>query len=119
MRLGGVDNIKVDVRIIAATNVNLREQVREGRFREDLFYRLNVILVQLPPLRDRKDDIPLLVQHFLDKFVEESRQAVARADGRGHGSPDVLRLAGQRPRVGERHRARRRALPGPRPLAPT
>ena len=74
MRLGGVETIKVDVRIIAATNVNLRDMMKADRFREDLFYRLNVIIVQLPPLRERKDDIPLLVQHFLDKFVEESRK---------------------------------------------
>jgi DNA-binding NtrC family response regulator len=74
MRLGGIETIKVDVRIIAATNVNLREMMEEGDFREDLFYRLNVILIQLPSLRERKDDIPLLVQHFLDKFTEESRK---------------------------------------------
>ncbi len=72
MRLGGVETIKVDVRIIAATNVSLREMVREGRFREDLYYRLNVITVPLPPLRDRKEDIPLLVQHFLEKYGIES-----------------------------------------------
>ena len=74
MRLGGVETIKVDVRIIAATNVSLREMVREGKFREDLFYRLNVITVLLPPLRDRKEDIPILVQHFLDKYGEETRK---------------------------------------------
>ena len=61
MRLGGVETIKVDVRIIAATNVDLRRMMDEGRFREDLYYRLHVITVQLPPLRERKDDIPLLV----------------------------------------------------------
>jgi DNA-binding NtrC family response regulator len=74
MRLGGVETIKVDVRIIAATNVNLRDLTEQGSFREDLFYRLNVIFIQLPPLRDRKEDIPLLVQHFLDRFSEESRK---------------------------------------------
>ncbi len=74
MRLGGVDTIKVDVRILAATNVSLKEMVALGRFREDLYYRLNVITVELPPLRDRKDDIPLLVQHFLDKYTEESHK---------------------------------------------
>src|SRR3989475_851682 len=75
MRLGGMETIKVDVRIIAATNVDLRQMMEEGRFREDLFYRLHVISIQLPPLRDRKDDIPLLVQHFLHKYGEENRKA--------------------------------------------
>ena len=74
MRLGGMETIKVDVRIIAATNVDLRQMMEEGRFREDLFYRLHVISIQLPPLRDRKDDIPLLVQHFLEKYGEENRK---------------------------------------------
>jgi two-component system response regulator PilR (NtrC family) len=72
MRLGGMDTIKVDVRIIAATNCDLRQMVEDGRFREDLFYRLHVINIFLPPLRDRKDDIPLLAQHFLEKYGEEN-----------------------------------------------
>ena len=74
MRLGGMDTIKVDVRIIAATNVDLRQMVDDGRFREDLFYRLHVISIQLPPLRERKDDIPLLAQHFLSKYGEENKK---------------------------------------------
>jgi len=74
MRLGGVETIKVDVRIVAATNVDLRRMVEEGKFREDLYYRLHVITVELPPLRDRKDDIPLLVQHFLDKYAAENNK---------------------------------------------
>jgi DNA-binding NtrC family response regulator len=74
MRLGGVEAIKVDVRIIAATDVDLRAMMEEGRFREDLFYRLHVISIQLPPLRDRKDDIPLLVLHFLAKYGGENRK---------------------------------------------
>jgi two-component system response regulator PilR (NtrC family) len=74
MRLGGMETIKVDVRIIAATNVDLRHMMEEGKFREDLFYRLHVISIQLPPLRDRKDDIPLLVRHFLEKYGEENRK---------------------------------------------
>jgi two-component system response regulator PilR (NtrC family) len=74
MRLGGVETIKVDVRIIAATNVDLRRLTDEGRFREDLYYRLHVITVQLPALRERKDDIPLLIQHFLDKYGEENHK---------------------------------------------
>jgi two-component system response regulator PilR (NtrC family) len=74
MRLGGMETIKVDVRIIAATNVDLRQMMEEGKFREDLFYRLHVISIHLPPLRDRKDDIPLLAQHFLAKYGEENRK---------------------------------------------
>jgi DNA-binding NtrC family response regulator len=68
-RVGDSNTTKVDVRVIAATNTDLARLVADGRFREDLFYRLNVIPVELPPLRDRKDDIPLLVRHFLDKLV--------------------------------------------------
>ena len=75
MRLGGVETIKVDVRIVAATNVDLRQMVEEQRFREDLYYRLHVITIQLPPLRERKEDIPLLVQHFLAKYGEENEKA--------------------------------------------
>src|SRR5918999_372143 len=72
MRLGGMETIKVDVRIIAATNVDLKREMEEGRFREDLFYRLHVISIHLPALRERRDDIPLLVQHFLEKYGEEN-----------------------------------------------
>jgi DNA-binding NtrC family response regulator len=72
MRLGGTDTIKVDVRILAASNEDLRKLVREGRFREDLFHRLNVISIQLPPLRDRKEDIPLLVARFLEQFCKDN-----------------------------------------------
>jgi DNA-binding NtrC family response regulator len=72
MQLGGVHEIQVDVRIIAATNVDLRQAVREGKFREDLYYRLNVITVELPPLRSRREDIPPLATHFLRRYSEEN-----------------------------------------------
>src|ERR1700723_3592583 len=78
MHLGGVQEIQVDVRIITATNVDLRQMVREGKFREDLFYRLNVISVDLPPLRQRREDIPLLVQHFLHRYSEENDRSARR-----------------------------------------
>src|SRR4029079_5229505 len=70
-RVGDSNTIKVDVRVIAATNSDLGRMVASGQFREDLFYRLNVSGVPLPPLRERKDDIPLLVHHFLEKFETE------------------------------------------------
>jgi DNA-binding NtrC family response regulator len=76
-RLGDTHSIKVDVRVVAATNSDLKKMVAQGQFREDLFYRLNVIPIELPPLRDRKEDIPLLVQHFLKKFSAPDLQAQA------------------------------------------
>jgi DNA-binding NtrC family response regulator len=76
MHLGGVQELQVDVRIIAATNVDLKQLVREGRFREDLFYRLNVISIELPPLRRRREDIPLLVDFFLKKYAQENERPV-------------------------------------------
>src|SRR5579871_6876564 len=78
MHLGGVNEVQVDVRVIAATNVDLRQMVREGKFREDLFYRLNVITIDLPPLRNRREDIPLLVDFFLKKFSEENGKPLRR-----------------------------------------
>ena len=74
MRLGGMETIKVDVRIVAATNCDLQQMVEGGRFREDLYYRLHVISIYLPPLRERKDDIPVLAHHFLEKYSDENRK---------------------------------------------
>src|ERR1019366_4767716 len=85
MHLGGISEIQVDVRIIAATNVNLQQQVKDGKFRDDLFYRLNVITIDLPPLRQRKNDIPILVQHFIAKFAEENERLPLRV------TPEALR----------------------------
>ena len=83
MHLGGVHELQVDVRIIAATNVDLKQHVREGKFREDLFYRLNVITIDLPPLRQRKEDIPLLVEFFLNKYSEENERPARRITPEG------------------------------------
>src|SRR5213080_710247 len=83
MHLGGVHELQVDVRIIAATNVNLQQMVRDGKFREDLFYRLNVITVDLPPLRQRKEDIPLLVEFFLKRYSEENERPRRRMTPEG------------------------------------
>ncbi len=85
-RVGGTEDIRVDVRIISATNKDLEEAVREKRFREDLFYRLNVIQIKLPPLRERKEDIPLLAHHFLKKYSEELGKSITRI------SPEALQF---------------------------
>jgi len=77
-RVGGTETIKVDVRIVAATNADMEKAIAEGRFREDLFYRLNVITIEIPPLRDRREDIPLLIQHFIEKC---SRLAAKQVKG--------------------------------------
>ena len=87
MRLGGTDTIKVDVRILAASNEDLMKLVRDGRFREDLYHRLNVISLQLPPLRDRKEDIPLLVDRFLEQFCKENAKPPR---GFTHGAMKLL-----------------------------
>ena len=85
-KVGSHRVITVDVRIIAATNTDLTKAIKDGTFREDLFYRLNVVLIQMPPLRERKSDIPLLVQHFLEKYNSRLRKDI-------HGiSPDALEL---------------------------
>ncbi len=81
-RVGGEKTIDVDVRIIAATNKNLEEEVKEGRFREDLYYRLNVVSVEVPPLRERKEDIPLLISAFLGRFNEENGKTVKGFDAK-------------------------------------
>jgi len=85
MHLGGVSEIQVDVRIIAATNVDLKQLVKEGKFRDDLYYRLNVITIDLPSLRQRKEDIPLLVDFFLQRYSEENGRPIRRI------TPEALR----------------------------
>jgi DNA-binding NtrC family response regulator len=75
-RVGGSQEVRVDVRVIAASNVNLRQAVSEGRFREDLFYRLNVIEIRIPPLRERREDVPLLAHHFVERIAREMGKEV-------------------------------------------
>jgi two-component system response regulator PilR (NtrC family) len=76
-RVGGLEELQADIRVIAATNQDLTRLVAEGRFREDLFYRINVIPIALPPLRDRREDIPLLADHFLAKYAEQMGKHVS------------------------------------------
>ncbi|MCX8026892.1 MAG: sigma-54 dependent transcriptional regulator [Thermodesulfovibrionales bacterium] len=80
MRVGGSKRINVDVRVVSATNRDLQEEVNKGNFREDLFYRLNVVTLRIPPLRDRKEDIPLLVEHFLNKFNKVNNKHISSID---------------------------------------
>ena len=97
MRVGSVDTLKVDVRLIAATNDDLKKMIGEGRFREGLYYRINVISITLPPLRNKVDDIPLLVQHFLDRYSKENgREDLIISDDalellKGHAWPGNVR----------------------------
>ena len=105
-RLGGRSEQSVDVRVVAATNIDPLEAVQKGKLREDLYYRLNVFALQLPPLRERKDDLPLLVQAFINEF--NSAQPAIDCGRRSPGDADAraLPLARQRARAAQRDRAR-------------
>jgi len=86
-RVGGLEELQADIRVIAATNQNLTKAVAEGRFREDLYYRINVIPIALPALRDRREDIPLIAEHFLTKYADQMSKNVS---GISHGAMDLL-----------------------------
>ncbi len=90
-RVGSNETRTVDVRVVAATNVDLKKRIADGRFREDLFYRLNVVAIELPPLRDRAEDVPLLAYHFLEKYAARARRDVRRI------APEAMRLLQRQP----------------------
>ena len=104
-RLGSNRLIKVDVRVIAATNKDLEQEITKGTFREDLFYRLNVVPIWVPPLRERRDDIPVLVRHFADGFSPREQLPPPDVHGRGDGAAAPARLARQHPRAAQHRRA--------------
>ena len=108
-RVGGLEELTADIRVIAATNQDLTKAVAEGRFREDLFYRINVIPIALPPLRERREDIPLLAEHFLAKYSEQMEKEIIRRVARSDGPAPPSRLARQHPGARERSRAGGRA----------
>ncbi len=105
-RLGGTETLKSNVRLIAATNKDLEKAIQDGTFREDLYYRLNVFTIFVPPLRERKTDLLLLADHFLETFSRDAQQEhQADLDAR-HRHAHELSLAGQRARAREHARAR-------------
>ena len=102
-RVGGQASVKVDVRVIAATNQDLAKAVSEGRFREDLYHRLNVIRINTPPLRQRREDIPQLLNHYLADAARELDTPAKTLNSDAPGFAAVLRLAGKRPATGQRN----------------
>ena len=104
--VGATTDLRSDARIVAATNRNLQQRSRDGQFREDLYYRLSAFVIQVPPLRDRRDDIDLLAAHFIASRRQAQGAFAGLADARCPGAPRGLRLARQRARAAQRHRAR-------------
>jgi DNA-binding NtrC family response regulator len=122
-RLGSSRTRRVDVRIISATNAALNDEVAGGRFRQDLLFRLNTIEIRLPPLRDRREDLPLLAQHFLRQHAQRYRKRLTGFESGRHADAARAQLAGQRARARSRRRARgahgrRAARQGRRPRPP-
>ena len=106
--------VRVDFRLVCATNIDLDAALRDGKLREDLYFRINTITLRVPPLRERTEDIPLLCEHFLEKY-QTAPSAQREVDCAGRVSrPDSAPLAGQRARARERHRARRAGRQGQR-----
>ncbi len=107
-RVGESRPITFDARVVAATSMDLKKMVKEGTFREDLYYRLNVIPITLPPLRDRREDVPLIARHFVQKSCKSNNLQLKTLDAGGRARVDELLVAGQHPAARERHRARGR-----------
>ena len=103
-RVGGRQSIRVDVRVIAATNRDLKAAVASGTFRQDLFYRLNVFPLEMPPLRERREDIPLLVEYFIDRYARKAGKNIRRVRQEDTRIASVVSLAWKHPRIAERHR---------------
>ncbi len=105
-RLGGLKDIQLDLRVIAATNKNLREAVKEGAFRQDLYFRLNVIQILIPPLRDRTEDIVPMTHFFIEHYNRKFKRSIEGVSDGAAQAADGARLAGQCARTAQRHRAR-------------
>ncbi len=110
-RVGSNQTLKVDVRVVAATNKNLETLVREGKFRDDLFYRLDVVPIHLPPLRERREDIPLLINAFVQEFSRQNGKKVTGLTPEAQETLQRYEWPGQHPRAARRARARGCALP--------
>ena len=110
-RVGSSQTRRVDVRVLSATNAELDEEAKAGNFREDLLFRINTVEIHLPALRDRREDIPLLAAHFLDRNRARYRKQVHGLLARRHAADDAVSLAGQRARTGAHGGARRAAVP--------
>ena len=105
-RVGALDPRRVDVHVLAATNRELRAEVAAGRFRGDLYYRLNIVEVKLPPLRERREDIPYLTAAFVREIAERLQKPLRGLTPGAEASPDGIPVGRQCPRAAQRHRAR-------------